>query len=76
MLRVIPRGHYREVLLQSHGTQLRSFTDTDPQPEQVVGVRAARALVYADDVLVDDVLVEDAKPPRRNTYRPASVPAR
>ncbi|MDQ6656968.1 MAG: ABC transporter ATP-binding protein [Actinomycetota bacterium] len=53
VLRVIPRGHYREVLLQSHGTQLRSFSDEDPSPEQVVGVRATRALVYAGDTLVD-----------------------
>jgi hypothetical protein len=54
VLRVIPRGHYREVLLQSHGTALRSFSDDDPQPEQVVGVRATRALVYSDDLLVED----------------------
>ena len=53
VLRVIPRGHYREVLLQSHGTALRSFSDDDPQPEQVVGVRATRALVYSDDLLVE-----------------------
>ncbi|MET3803075.1 ABC-type Fe3+/spermidine/putrescine transport system ATPase subunit [Nakamurella sp. UYEF19] len=54
VLRVIPRGHYREVLLQSHGTALRAFSDDDPQPEQVVGVRATRALVYSDDLLVED----------------------
>ncbi len=54
VLRVIPRGHYREVLLQSHGTHLRAFTDDDPQPEQVVGVRATRALVYSDGLLVED----------------------
>ncbi|MDQ2844994.1 MAG: ABC transporter ATP-binding protein [Actinomycetota bacterium] len=53
VLRVIPRGHYREVLLQSHGTQLRSFSDDDPLPEQVVGVRANSALVYAGNVLVE-----------------------
>ncbi|NNG35362.1 ABC transporter ATP-binding protein [Nakamurella sp. DB0629] len=52
VLRVIPRGHYREVLLQCHGTTLRSFTDTEPEAEQAVGVRATDALVYADGVLV------------------------
>jgi len=54
VLRVIPRGHYHEVLLQSHGTALRAFSDDDPQPEQVVGVRATRALVYSDGLLVED----------------------
>ena len=53
VLRVIPHGHYSEVLLQSHGTALRSFSDDEPQPEQVVGVRATRALVYSGDLLVD-----------------------
>jgi len=42
------------VLLQSHGTALRAFSDDDPQPEQVVGVRATRALVYSDGLLVED----------------------
>ncbi len=55
VLRVIPRGHYREVVLQSHGTTLRCFTDSDPEPESVVGIRAARALVYQGDLLQDTV---------------------
>jgi putative spermidine/putrescine transport system ATP-binding protein len=64
VLRVIPRGHYREVLLQSHGTPLRAFTDDDPQPEQVVGVRATRALVYSAGVLVED---EESVAPERES---------
>jgi putative spermidine/putrescine transport system ATP-binding protein len=54
VLRVIPRGHYREVLLQCHGSTLRAFTDGSPDAEQVVGLRASRALVYADGALVED----------------------
>ncbi|WP_084614627.1 ABC transporter ATP-binding protein [Nakamurella lactea] len=62
VLRVIPRGHYREVLLQSHGSTLRAFTDGEPDVEQIVGLRATNALVYADDALVQDD--EPARPGR------------
>ncbi len=62
VLRVIPRGHYREVLVQSHGTQLRSYTAADPENEQVIGIRAERALVYADGVLVGDDIAPDELP--------------
>ncbi len=54
VLRVIPRGHYREVLVQSHGTRLRAYTSADPGSEQLIGLRADRALVYSDGVLVED----------------------
>jgi len=54
VLRVIPRGHYREVLVQSHGTRLRAYTSADPGSEQLIGLRADRALVYSGGVLVED----------------------
>jgi len=51
---VIPRGHYREVLVQSHGTRLRAYTSADPGSEQLIGLRADRALGYSGGVLVED----------------------
>ena len=52
VIRVVPRGHYREVVLACGGGELRAFTDDAPPIGTPVGVRVRRGLVYADGVLV------------------------
>jgi ABC-type Fe3+/spermidine/putrescine transport system ATPase subunit len=51
VIRSIPRGHYREVVLTAGGSEFRSYTGQDLQEGQHVGVAATRALVYADGIL-------------------------
>ena len=51
VVRSIPRGHFREVVLDCSGTVVRSFTPLEPEEGSMVGIRAERALVYRDDVL-------------------------
>ena len=56
--RVLPHGHYAEVVIQVRGTELRAFvTGQPPEPGEEVGVRIARALRYRDGKL-DETTVE------------------
>lgn len=52
VLRVIPRGHYHEIVLDVDGRAIRSFSQQVPTAGDVVGVRALRALVYLDGKLL------------------------
>lgn len=52
--RVLPHGHYAEVVLEVNGTQLRAFVTGDaPEPGDEVGVRISRALRYREGKLDD-----------------------
>ncbi|WP_420113309.1 ABC transporter ATP-binding protein [Pseudactinotalea sp.] len=52
--RVLPHGHYAEVVVQVNDTNLRAFvTGEPPEPGDEVGVRISRALRYRDGKLDD-----------------------
>ena len=54
--RVIPRGHFTEVVLDLGGTTVRAYVDADAEisagPGSQVSIRFRRALVYRDGVLL------------------------
>jgi ABC-type Fe3+/spermidine/putrescine transport system ATPase subunit len=51
VVRSIPRGHYREVVFECGGTEIRSYTALPLAEGETVGLRAGRALVYRDGTL-------------------------
>ncbi len=51
IIREVPRGHYKEIVLQLGPHELRAFVPADLEPAERVGVRFARALLYRDGVL-------------------------
>jgi ABC-type Fe3+/spermidine/putrescine transport system ATPase subunit len=53
VVREVPRGHYKEVVVQFGSNTARAFVDVNFGAERVV-VRFTRALVYRDDHLVRD----------------------
>ncbi|GAA0934348.1 ABC transporter ATP-binding protein [Pseudonocardia zijingensis] len=53
--RVVPRGHFTEIVLDLGGTGLRAYLGPDdprPAPDDTTGVRFRRALGYADGQLI------------------------
>ncbi len=54
VVRIIPRGHFHETVLDCGGTTLRTFTNAAYVLGTEVGVRAGRALVYRAGVLCVD----------------------
>ncbi|HZT16968.1 MAG TPA: ABC transporter ATP-binding protein [Gaiellaceae bacterium] len=51
VLREVPRGHYKELVLQLGGSQARAFVPADLPPLERLNVRFARALLYRDGEL-------------------------
>jgi putative spermidine/putrescine transport system ATP-binding protein len=49
--REVPRGHYKELVLQLGDHEVRAFVRADLEPTEHVRVRFARALLYRDGVL-------------------------
>ncbi|MDQ6715585.1 MAG: ABC transporter ATP-binding protein [Actinomycetota bacterium] len=50
--RVIPRGHFTEMVLELGGTTVRAYVDGDAVTSGTVPVRFRRALVYRDGALL------------------------
>ncbi|MEP6799189.1 MAG: TOBE domain-containing protein, partial [Lapillicoccus sp.] len=54
--RVIPRGHFTEVVLDLEGTTVRAYVDADTAivaaPDRSVSIHFRRALVYRDGTLL------------------------
>jgi ABC-type Fe3+/spermidine/putrescine transport system ATPase subunit len=51
VLRSIPRGHYREVVMTSGGSEFRAYTGQELEEGEHVGAAVIRALVYSDGLL-------------------------
>ncbi|HET8607586.1 MAG TPA: ABC transporter ATP-binding protein [Gaiellaceae bacterium] len=51
VLREVPRGHYKELVLGLGGEEIRAFVPADLPPSDRFRIRFARALLYRDDVL-------------------------
>jgi ABC-type Fe3+/spermidine/putrescine transport system ATPase subunit len=54
--REVPRGHYKEIVVQLGSIAVRAFVDANFSADRV-SVRFARALVYRDDHLVRETAV-------------------
>jgi putative spermidine/putrescine transport system ATP-binding protein len=52
--RIVPRGHFQEILLDCGGTSLRAYSGAALPSGSEVGVRARRALVYENGLLQND----------------------
>jgi putative spermidine/putrescine transport system ATP-binding protein len=51
VVREVPRGHYKEVVLQLGTNEVRAFVAAELQPAERVRIRFARALLYRDGML-------------------------
>ena len=51
VVREVPRGHYKELVLQLGDQEVRAFVPADLEPAERVRIRFARALLYRDGVL-------------------------
>jgi putative spermidine/putrescine transport system ATP-binding protein len=51
VVREVPRGHYKELVLRAGSNELRAFVGAELPPVDRVRVTFARALLYADGVL-------------------------
>jgi ABC-type Fe3+/spermidine/putrescine transport system ATPase subunit len=51
VLREVPRGHYKELVLRAGPHELRAFVGSDLPPADRVSISFARALLYRDGVL-------------------------
>jgi len=60
--RVVPRGHFQEVVVDCGGTSMRSFTATAPPEGETVGLSVGRALVYSDGALQNGEPTPDRVP--------------
>lgn len=49
VLRDIPLGHYREVITELEGSEVRSFVGTEDRWQGTVALRATRAVVFSGD---------------------------
>jgi ABC-type sugar transport system ATPase subunit len=51
VVREVPRGHYKELVLTAGPNEVRAFVGTDLPPAERVRISFARALLYRDGVL-------------------------